>query len=67
MGMGRPCKRDTKQFRRPLTPLARAVLLAAGRGDLSQGWNEILAVYQHLHGIGYRPGMRPEDIILVKK
>jgi len=64
---GRPCKIDTIAFRRPLTPVARAVLLAAGAGDLSQGWNEILAIYQHLHALGYRPGMRPENIALVKK
>jgi hypothetical protein len=64
---GRPCKIDTVAFRRPLTPLARAVLLAAGSGDLSQGWHEILAIYQHLHTLGYRPGMRPENIALVKK
>lgn len=65
--IGRPCKIDTVAFRRPLTPVARAVLLAAGAGDLSQGWHEILAIYQHLHALGYRPGMRPENIRLVKK
>lgn len=67
MAIGRPCKTDTKEFRRPLSPLARAVLLAAGRGDLSRGWNELLALYQHLHAIGYRPGMRPENVALVRK
>jgi len=64
---GRPCKINTVDFRRTLTPVARAVLLAAGSGDLSQGWNEILSVYQHLHTLGYRPGMRPENISLVRK
>jgi hypothetical protein len=32
---------------------------------LSRGFNEMLAVYAHLHMLGYRPGMRPQNIGLV--
>jgi hypothetical protein len=66
MAKGRPCKTTTIAFRRPLTPISRAILLAAGRGDLSAGWREMLAVYQHLWSLGWRPGMRPENLKVQK-
>lgn len=64
--MARPCKPDTKQLRRPLTAAQRAIIRAAGAGDLSRGFNELIAIYYHLHTIGYRPGMRPENIRIVQ-
>ena len=63
--MPRPCKLDTVQFRRKLTPAQRAVILAAGKGDMTVGFQELLAIYGHLHAIGYRPGMKPDSIGLV--
>jgi len=66
MAMGRPCKTTTIAFRRPLTPVSRAILLAAGCGNLSAGWHEVLAVYQHLWALGWRPGMRPENLKVQK-
>ena len=63
--MVRPCKPDTLFFKRRLQPAQRSIIRAAGAGDLSRGFNELLAIYAHLHMIGYRPGMRPQNIGLV--
>jgi hypothetical protein len=55
----------TVQFRRRLSPADRAVLLAAGAGNITVGFHELLAVYRHLYDMGYRPGMRPENLAVV--
>lgn len=62
--MPRPCRTDTVQFRRKLTSAQRAVILAAGNGDMTLGFQELLAVYGHLHALGYRPGMPPSAIVI---
>lgn len=54
--MARPCKPDSRWLLRPLTPAHRAILLAAGQGDLSKGWETVLDVYAQLHNAGYRHG-----------
>jgi hypothetical protein len=33
------------------------ILLAAGNGDLSKGFENVLDLYQYAHNEGYRPGM----------
>jgi hypothetical protein len=63
--MPRPCKIDTVQFRRPLDADARAILLAAGAGDLSRGFQDMLAIYAALHNAGFRPGDNVADWIIV--
>ena len=63
--MARPCKPDTRHFRRTLTTEQRAVILAAGRGDLSKGFEELLSIYIRLHSLGYRPSMGTDSISLV--
>jgi len=62
--MARPCKIDTIQFRRKLSDAERAVLLSAGAGCLTDGFHFMLAVYAHVHGQGFRPGMDPERVIV---
>ncbi len=62
--MARP-KTYTVQFRRRLSPADRAVLLAAGAGDITVGFHELLAVYRHLWMLGWRPGMNPENLVVV--
>ena len=54
--MARPCKIDTVNFFRRLKDDERAILLAAGAGDLSQGFRDMLAIYAVLHNAGFRPG-----------
>jgi hypothetical protein len=57
--MVRPCKDDTRYFSRPLSDADRAILMAAGRGDISVGFREVLAVYADLWHAGFRPGDDP--------
>jgi hypothetical protein len=54
--MARPCKIDTVNFFRRLKDSERAILLAAGAGDLSEGFRNLLAIYAALHNAGFRPG-----------
>lgn len=63
--MARPCKLDTVQFRRKLTPAQRAVILAAGDGDMTRGFHELLAVFSQARAAGYRPGMPLDSIGLI--
>jgi hypothetical protein len=63
--MARPCLTTTVQFRRKLTPAQRAIILAAGQGDMTRGFQELLDIYATLHAIGYRPGMAPDSISLI--
>jgi hypothetical protein len=53
--MPRPCKLDTVEFRRLLRDPERTILLAAGAGDLTQGFHLVLEIYAHLHAQGFRP------------
>lgn len=57
--MARPCKDDTRFFSRPLSDADRAILMAAGRGDISAGFREVLAIYADLWHAGFRPGDDP--------
>ena len=54
--MTRPCSPHTRFFSRPLSDEQRAILLAAGQGDLSIGFAEVLVAYAALWDAGYRPG-----------
>jgi hypothetical protein len=55
--MGRPASPNAKVLHRKLDDGQRAILLAAGNGDLSAGWLEVLDAYSYLYSLGYRPGM----------
>ena len=63
--MARPPKVDTVQFRRKLDNPKLQILLSAGQGNISTGFENLLALYQHLHGIGYRTDSPLESIGLV--
>jgi len=52
--MARPPKADTVQFRRKLDNPKLQILLSAGQGNISNGFENLLALYHHLHSIGYR-------------
>jgi hypothetical protein len=63
--MSRPPKADTRQFRRELDNPKRQILLAAGQGNISKGFENLLALYQYCHSIGYRIDEPFETIGLV--
>ena len=49
--MARPCRQDTVNFTRVLTDEQRAILLAAGDGDLTIGFNECLSLWVSINPI----------------
>jgi hypothetical protein len=59
--MVRPCKVDTVNFFRRIDDQERAILLAAGAGDISKGFRDLLAIYATLHNAGFRPGDNVTD------
>ncbi len=59
--MARPCKVDTVNFFRRINDQERAILLAAGAGDISRGFRDLLAIYATLHNHGFRPGDNVTD------
>ena len=62
---GRKPGNKTIQFRRKLDNPKLMILLTAGKGDITKGFENILALYQHLHSIGYRPDNPVEQITFV--
>jgi len=60
--MSRPTKRDTKYFQRTLTPEELVLLLQAGEGNITEGWQELQRVYTHVWNLGYRPFMPLESV-----
>ena len=54
--MGRPSNPATKYFQRTLTNPQRMILLAAGKGNLCRGFENILDLYSEAHNQGFRPG-----------
>ena len=55
--MGRPSKPNTRYFQRSLTDPQRMVMLAAGKGNLCRGFENMIDLYSAAHNQGYRPGM----------
>jgi hypothetical protein len=55
--MGRPSNPQTRYFQRTLTNPQRMILLAAGKGNLCRGFENVLDLYSEAHNKGYRPGM----------
>jgi len=48
--MARP-RTDTKDFRRKITPAQREILLHAGQGDITVGFQECLELWRSIHPI----------------
>ena len=63
--MSRPPKVDTVQFRRKLDNPKLQILLSAGHGNISQGFENLLTLYHYLHCLGYRTDSPLESIGLV--
>ena len=55
--MPRPSKPDTRYFQRILSDPQRMILLAAGKGNLCRGFENVLDLYSEAHSKGFRPGM----------
>lgn len=49
---GRPASIRTRKFCRYLTPEDAAILAAAGAGDISAGFRNLLALYQEVYELG---------------
>ena len=64
-GLGRPADPAVKYFQRKLGPAERATLLAAGDGDMSAGFLEIIDTYRHFYNLGLRPSTQIESVVLV--
>ena len=55
--MGRPSNPATKYFQRTLSTQQRMILLAAGKGNLCRGFENVLDLYSEAHNKGFRPDM----------
>ena len=55
--MARPSSPNTRNFLRILTDPQRIILLSAGQGDLTKGFENILDLYQWAYNKGFRPNM----------
>lgn len=58
---GRPASIRTREFRRLLSDNDAAILAAAGNGDPSQGFHNLLSLYQQL----YERGIKTIDEALI--
>ena len=64
-GLGRPADPNVKHFQRKLGPSERATLLAAGDGDMSAGFLEVIDTYRHFYNLGLRPQTPRDGLALV--
>ena len=55
--MGRPSNPQTRYFQRTLSDPEKQIMLAAGEGNICRGFENVLALYQHVHNQGFRPDM----------
>jgi hypothetical protein len=64
--MGRPSNPATKYFQRTLSTQQRMILLAAGKGNLCRGFENVLDLYSEAHNKGFRPDM-PLTILNIER
>ena len=65
--MGRPSTPSTKYFQRTLSTQQRMILLAAGKGNLCRGFENVLDLYSEAHNKGFRPGMELSSLNIGRK
>lgn len=58
---GRPASIRTRKFCRYLTPADAQILAAAGAGDISAGFRNLLALYQEVYELGAKS---PDDVVI---
>ena len=59
---GRPASIRTRNFKRQLSDNDAAILAAAGNGDVSQGFHNLLSIYQLLYSHGVKT---IDDVVIV--
>jgi hypothetical protein len=64
--MGRPPNPNTTNFLRKIGKAEQTILAVAGKGDISQGFLEILDVYRHFYNQGLRPNMNHRETMQEK-
>lgn len=52
-----PERSHAKNFNRKLDPAEAQILAAAGNGSKTEGFRNLLGLYQELHNLGYRCDM----------
>lgn len=65
--MVRPCKLDTVRLDRKLTHAERVILLTAGKGDLTKGFQLVMSIYGELHNKGFKPDDPIESVSFTDK
>ncbi|MEN9648882.1 MAG: hypothetical protein RLZ17_923 [Actinomycetota bacterium] len=63
MPAGRPSSTKSKWFNRQLSDVDKQILAAAGNGDMSKGFKNLLEIYQVLWSHGYRSTIDFEDFL----
>jgi hypothetical protein len=59
---GRPASIRTRNFKRRLSDSDAAILAAAGNGDVSAGFHNLLSIYQYLYAQGIKT---IDDVVIV--
>jgi hypothetical protein len=59
---GRPASIRTRNFKRRLSDSDAAILAAAGNGDVSAGFHNLLSIYQFLYSHGIKT---IDDVVIV--
>ena len=55
--MGRPSTPQTRYFQKKLSDQQKQVMLAAGKGNICRGFENMIDLYSYAHNKGFRPGM----------
>ena len=57
---------QAKNFNRKLDPAEAQILASAGNGSKTEGFRNLLGIFQELHGLGYRSDMSISDFVNAK-
>ncbi len=63
---GMPERSHAKNFNRKLDPAEAQILAAAGNGSKTDGFRNLLELYQELYSLGYRSDMSITNFINAK-
>ena len=63
---GMPEVMNAQNFNRRISATEALILSIAGDGSKTEGFRNLLGIYQELHGLGYRSDMSISDFINAK-